>query len=394
MFEANKIYQGNCLDHMRDWEDQCIDCCITSPPYYGLRDYQVAEQIGLEETPELYVSKLVEVFSEVKRVLKRDGVLFLNLGDSYAGGNSIGRNDAGRNFTGGGGNILGSGNPGKQGEFKLGTGLKPKDLIGIPWMVAFALRSAGWYLRQDIIWAKPNPMPESVTDRCTKAHEYIFLLTKSQKYYYDGDAIKDDAKEDSYKRYSYGYIKHGFTQNVGSPTDKRNGTDKPPEKFNNLFGANKRSVWTVTTQPYPEAHFATFPEELIEPCVLAGCPEFVCNKCGKARIKIIESERLRRNQLDRNDPRYRPNTYNGAYENINGKGDAGYSVTTVTGYTDCGCNAGFSPGIIYDPFGGSGTTGVVALRAGRKFILSELNPDYCKLTEKRLKPYLLQLELF
>ena len=261
MMDLNKIYNGNCLEVLKTFEDSSIDCCITSPPYFGLRDYGTDEQIGLEETPEKYVEKLVEVFTEVKRVLKNEATLWLNLGDSYynyrgakdyQSKQSISNNKAHEmNCASGKRNIK-------------NDNLKGKDLIGIPWMVAFALRSSGWYLRQDIIWAKPNPMPESVTDRCTKSHEYIFLLSKSAKYYYDHEAIK-------YKSF----------------TNDNSNRDRDSTKLNNVPGrtrmaglktndyemSNKRSVWTVNTMPYSDAHFATFPESLITDCIKAGCPE-------------------------------------------------------------------------------------------------------------------------
>lgn len=262
------IYHGDCIEQMRLMESQSVNCCVTSPPYFGLRDYGCEGQIGLEETPEAYVSKLVEVFSEVKRVLRDDGTLWLNLGDSYAGSGKGRNGDGSSNVS-----------PDSKQATSLGTTIgtlvksitpycKPKDLIGIPWRVAFALQADGWYLRQDIIWHKTNPMPESVTDRCTKAHEYIFLLSKSPKYYFDNAAIKE-------KSSTYGSEKL---------------RDKSKEKYGNAYGSvnepissgnrlwtqeysNKRSVWTVTTKPYNEAHFATFPPDLITPCILAGCPE-------------------------------------------------------------------------------------------------------------------------
>ena len=257
MIELNKIYNEDCLQTMARMDDGSIDCCITSPPYWGLRNYQVEGQVGLESTPEKYSAKMVLIFSEVKRVLKKEGTLWLNLGDSYAG-NMSRASEGGR---------AGYGTP-REGIFeRIPKGLKSKDLIGIPWRIAFALQADGWYLRSDIIWHKPNPMPESVTDRPTKAHEYIFLMSKNAKYYYDADAIREDISSESYKM---------LAQDVGS----QDGSDRVPFKTNGpmkavggLTGANKRTVWTVTTQPYSEAHFATFPEKLIEPCVLAGCPK-------------------------------------------------------------------------------------------------------------------------
>ncbi len=237
------LHNGDCLDVLATLPEKSVHCCVTSPPYFGLRDYGHESQIGLEETPEAYVAKLVAVFREVRRVLRDDGTLWLNLGDSYAGGKT-GRDDADR-----GTRHTDGRNPLTQGEWKtpqgksrpVPHGLKPKDLIGIPWMVAFALRADGWWLRQEIIWNKPNPMPESVTDRCTKAHEDVFLLSKSARYYFDNEAISEPA--------------------VG--VDSRTaGNGK----------RNRRSVWTVATSPYKGAHFATYPPKLIEPCILAGCP--------------------------------------------------------------------------------------------------------------------------
>jgi len=292
------MHTGNCLDILPTMEAGSVNCCVTSPPYFGLRDYGNDEQIGLEETPEAFVESLVKVFREVKRVVADDGTLWLNLGDSYAAG--------------GGGpkpsNIGGSCNkvPASMPR-KASAGLKPKDLIGIPWRVAFALQQDGWYLRQDIIWSKPNPMPESVTDRCTKAHEYIFLLSKKPKYYYDHKAIKEQLKG---KPESRNKNKEGYQADYAKGDRFSEGE--------RVFGAdglaNKRSVWEVTTKPYSGAHFATFPPDLIKPCILAGCP---------------------------------------------------------------------AGGTVLDPFGGSGTTGMVALELGRSAELIELNPEYVKIIEAR-----------
>jgi DNA modification methylase len=317
--QINKIYNENCLDFIKKVPDNFIDCVITSPPYYGLRDYGTEGQFGLEETPEMFVENLVNLFREVRRAMKPEGTLWLNLGDSYANQKS------GDTYSGFNERYSGTGINGKQSKtlsnfdknrkFNF-SGYKPKDLIGIPWMVAFALRADGWYLRQDIIWHKPNPMPESVTDRCTKAHEYIFLLSKSQKYFYDADAIKEESIHyGSDNRSDKGNIRYEGkrTQN----TDGSNGQDS----FVTINEKrNKRSVWSVTTKPFKEAHFATFPEDLIEPCVLAGCP----------------------------------------------KG-----------------------GLIYDPFGGAGTTAKVAVKHGRNYILSEINPEYIEIAEKRIRDFVI-----
>ncbi len=218
-----RILNGDALEMLRTLPDESVNCCVTSPPYYGLRDYGAAGQIGLESTPEQYVERLVAVFREVRRVLRDDGTLWLNVGDSYA----------------------------------------DKNLIGIPWMLAFALRADGWYLRQDIIWAKPNPMPESVRDRCTKAHEYIFLLTKSARYWYDAEAVREDIKP----------WNGGEMSAPKCGSERINGTSIQTVKiYDEIKGANRRSVWNITTKPYKESHFATFPPELPRICIMAGCP--------------------------------------------------------------------------------------------------------------------------
>jgi DNA modification methylase len=298
LLETNKIYQGDVLKVLKTFPDESIHCCVTSPPYWGLRDYGVEGQLGLESTPEEYVAKMVEVFREVKRVLRKDGTLWLNLGDSYNGSGG-----AGGDYSKGG---LKEGQPKYPGR-KVAT-LKPKDLVGIPWMVAFALRADGWYLRQDIIWHKPNPMPESVKDRCTKAHEYIFLLSKNRKYYYDNEAIrepyqskKEKPRNKAAEGYNNSYVGGRWSEGV--------------RDYYSAGKRNKRSVWTVTTKPFKEAHFATFPPDLIEPCILAGCP---------------------------------------------------------------------AGGVVLDPFMGSGTTAVVALKHNRNYIGIELNPEYIKIAEKRI----------
>jgi DNA modification methylase len=252
-----KILQGNCLETLSSLEEKSVNTCVTSPPYWGLRDYGNGDQLGQEETPEKFVESLVNVFREVRRVLRDDGTVWLNLGDSYNGSGGQGTKP----------NIMSKeAAEGRGGKAIKVNGIKPKDLIGIPWRVAFALQADGWYLRQDIIWSKPNPMPESVTDRCTKAHEYIFLLSKSPKYYYDNEAIKEDSAESSKDR-------------LNQDIKNQKGSIRIPGKTNGTMNAvggekrNKRSVWAVATQSYSEAHFATYPPELIKPCILAGCPE-------------------------------------------------------------------------------------------------------------------------
>lgn len=338
--QINKIHIGDALKLLKQMPDKSVHCIVTSPPYWGLRDYGVDGQIGLDKSPEEYVQRIVAVFRECKRVLCDDGTLWLNLGDSYAhNGAAYGSEKS---------TLTGR----RQGEemgaakrfVKKAGYLKPKDLVGIPWMVAFALRADGWYLRQDIIWHKPNPMPESVTDRCTKAHEYIFLLSKSAKYYYDHEAIKQPMAETSFARLSQDIenqegsdIMPGKTngkmkavgQYVGGKKHKNleyNGQKNHSfhstrnangQEWQNEGGkANKRSVWTVTTKPFSDAHFATFPEELIVDMIKSGCPE---------------------------------------------------------------------NGLVLDPFMGSGTTALVAAKLNRNFIGCELNAEYVAIAERRLQ---------
>ena len=257
MTAMNMIEIGDCRETMRSWAAAGIraQTCVTSPPYFGLRDYGHPGQLGLEQTPEEYITAMVEVFRVVRDVLADDGTLWLNIGDSYAGGGG-GNYSKSAKQTGHGEHITNVRN--KPGWLNS-TGLKPKDLIGIPWMLAFALRADGWYLRQDIIWHKPNPMPESVRDRCTKAHEYIFLLSKSERYFFDSEAIKEPAAEPGRKRGDA--IGHTQRKLAGRPIDR---------KAEQAETRNRRSVWTVATRPYKGAHFATFPPALIEPCILAG----------------------------------------------------------------------------------------------------------------------------
>lgn len=339
-----RILTGDCRDVLKTLGDNSAHCCVTSPPYFGLRDYGHAGQIGLEPTPAEYVEQMVQVFREVRRVLRDDGTLWLNLGDSYA--------------TGGGkvGNCPGGGAQGEDWKRKGAMtpanrmplpGLKPKDLIGIPWRVAFALQADGWYLRQDIIWSKPNPMPESVRDRCTKAHEYVFLLSKSGRYFYDADAIAEDStgrapgnhshkgttaleggdekhrtkvglvadaqrqrsRRDSFKRDASKRVEVIPGQTVGTHRADRAESDYDTGR------RNKRSVWTIATRPYSEAHFATMAPELAETCIKAGCPP---------------------------------------------------------------------GGIVLDPFGGAGTTGLAADRLQRSAVLIELNPSYVELQQRRI----------
>lgn len=259
-----QILVGDVRERLTEIPDGSVRCCVTSPPYWGLRDYGEADQIGLEQTPEAYVAELVQVFREVRRVLADDGTLWLNLGDSYKpAGNGSTKKGFNERYTGK--NYATDKQGADEGHVDRSQlradAIKHKDLVGIPWRVAFALQDDGWWLRQDIIWNKPNPMPESVTDRCTKAHEYVFLLTKSARYYYDAKAVAEQALAQNHHDYTGGsYSAPGQTPHTGS---RHKTLDGPMTR-------NRRSVWSITTKPFKGAHFAVMPEALVEPCILAG----------------------------------------------------------------------------------------------------------------------------
>jgi DNA modification methylase len=353
------VHIGDCREVMAEMEPESVHCVVTSPPYWGLRDYGVAGQLGLEATPEEYVAAMVDVFREVRRVLRADGTVWLNLGDSYTGSGKGGNPDEGKQATNKGSQSIGvlygkTGEPARQAaltnvsrRWTSENGMAPKNLVGIPWRVAFALQADGWYLRSDIIWSKPNPMPESVTDRPTKAHEYLFLLAKSPRYYFDADAVRERAESGPsdlrkmaegrerigglVKEQTDPLLKASALTNIGrkrsvggrplgthgeaAPDSDRQtagarmgrGAGWRDDPSTTPVGRNLRSVWTIATQPYPGAHFATFPEKLVEPCVKAGCPP---------------------------------------------------------------------DGTVLDPFAGSGTVGRVANRLGRRAILIDLSAEY------------------
>lgn len=377
----NKIEFGDCRETMRRWaaEGVKVQTCVTSPPYFGLRDYGHERQIGLEQTPEEYIAAMVEVFRCVWDVLADDGTLWLNIGDSYN--------------TQPAGNVTPSGfsqtrpsrisGNGDQETVKTGRqlipGIKKKDLIGIPWMLAFALRADGWYLRQDIIWHKPNPMPESVRDRCTKAHEYIFLLSKSQKYFFDSEAIKEDAKWERWGDQTVKKEQQGTAKWIGN---------KSKEELQALGKKNRRSVWTVTTKPFKGAHFATFPPDLIEPCILAGSSEKGhCPECGEKWIRQVEKTKSFESGSGKSG------------NQIQGKQDLKASDTnstpdirmgpvihtkTIGWEPSCSCGYDPIPDIVLDPFMGSGTTAQVAIQNGRQYLGCELNPEYKALQDERI----------
>jgi DNA modification methylase len=368
-----KIIVGDVRTSLARIETGTIQTCITSPPYWGLRDYGNDGQIGLEQSPEEYVAQMVKVFREVKRVLRDDGTLWLNIGDSYSSfRDSKVIPDSLRTGDGTKVDIANNRNP----TILKASGIKHKDLVGIPWMVAFALRADGWYLRQDIIWAKPNPMPESVSDRCTKSHEYLFLLTKSPKYYYDNEAIKELAVTpiDTKSAQSFKAVGGKARQNYGTNEDNWV-TDGM---------RNKRDVWTITTKPFKGAHFAVMPEALVEPCLLAGTSAGGhCVKCGTGYIRSFEKGEIKERKSRENRIGVIPGRDSATrMQSV----DMEAIPKTLTGWEkQCECGTDETrPALVLDPFTGSGTVGVVALNHGRDFVGTELNPEYAIIAENRI----------
>jgi DNA modification methylase len=362
-----RIIEGDCIASLATLPTGSAQCCVTSPPYYGLRDYGHTGQIGLEESPDAYVTRLVEVFREVRRVLRDDGVLWLNLGDSYAGSSMTGGNAA-FNASGGKDGFKQA----RQMKFKPGLGsAKPKDLLMIPAQVALALRADGWFLRSDIIWHKPNPMPESVTDRPTSAHEHVFLLTKSARYFYDAAAIAEESE---------GRELFGNSRSKGHCEQRQDNTrqDMTPTTHRNA-----RNVWTIATQPYSGAHFATMPPDLAERCIKAGSSEKgQCPHCGAAWVRAVDREsrpNWQGGEGQKHDgTHYRANPGGGVGNDRRASVDRGWEAS-------CDCPAHVPiPQTILDPFGGAGTTGLVADRLNRSAILCELNPEYARLARERI----------
>jgi DNA modification methylase len=438
------VMLGDCRQVMAEMEPESVHCVVTSPPYWGLRDYGTAtweggeeacdhlrpptsfvrnagrdraasggtfhdspnmepataipfrdvcgkcgahridSQLGLEPTPEAYVESMVAVFREVRRVLRSDGTVWLNLGDSYSGGTTD-RNDQDRNRRNENGPAA-TRQDRKLYDARAGrpravpTGLKPKDLVGIPWRVAFALQADGWYLRSDIIWAKPNPMPESVTDRPTKAHEYLFLLSKSPRYYFDADAVREAAEARPQQRLTP--VKE---QPKGRLYAQDGNGHAPTSQGGTGTHRNLRSVWTIATQPYPGAHFATFPQALVEPCIKAGTSERgVCPECGAPWERVVEVQRAPSSRDGQNSMRGAGHFRTSAGGPSNREGRERLRVTSqeTTGWQPtCRCEhdgGGWVPvpATVLDPFAGSGTTGLVAQRLSRRAVLIDLNGEY------------------
>jgi len=384
MRASTQILIGDCQEQMKNIPDKSIYCCVTSPPYYGLRDYKIDGQVGLEKTPEKYIQKIVDVFSDVHRILRDDGTVWINLGDSYVSSGVKNGNVNNEASTLDGGKTTQAMAASVEGQFIYDR--KPKDLLGIPWRVAFALQADGWYLRQDIIWHKPNPMPESVRDRCTKSHEYVFLLSKSPRYFYDSDAIKEESIDPESR---IGRNKRYDDKFVGQKFSNTRGFSKI-EVGTKYLTRNKRSVWTVSTQPFKGSHFAVYPPKLVEPMILAGCPDRCCPVCGAGWVRITKHHKGIHNPKASKDQKIRQDGVRtgGLHNTTIGSGQHGWDETL--GFEpSCDCNStDYIPGTVIDPFGGSGTTAYVANAYGRNAILCELNPEYENLIRERLKlPY-------
>jgi DNA modification methylase len=405
-----RILLGDVRETLASLPDASVQCCVTSPPYWGLRDYGHDGQLGLEPTPDAYVANMVQVFREVKRVLRDDGTCWINLGDSYVANGGPGEAGMIAKGTPSAGALSGTHHLCDRKPSVL-AGLPAKNLVGIPWRVAFALQADGWYLRSDIIWSKPNPMPESVTDRPTKAHEYLFLLTKSARYFYDAEAIREPLQESSIERVAYGWNtqKLNVSGSLARGETVATSMDKMGARFAPESGRNKRSVWHVATQPYAEAHFATYPEALITPCILAGTSEQgQCPACGAPWVRVVERHGETtaevRKAIGYSDKRgaggakVRQNLdYAGAHgSNAREVVTTGWQpscacVRPIVNHTSGGAILGSAsepydpiPQTILDPFTGSGTTGAVAVRHQRSFVGCELNPEYLALARKRI----------
>jgi DNA modification methylase len=397
--DLTTLYHGDSLAVLRTLPSESVQCVVTSPPYWALRDYGVEGQLGLEPTPEIYVEKMVEVFREVRRVLRNDGTLWLNIGDSYATKPC----SDGSDFNDG------RSNRGKRKSGGIPNGLKPKDLVGIPWMLAFALRSDGWYLRQDIVWAKKSPMPESVKDRCTKAHEYIFLLTKSQRYFYDAVGSQEETTGNAHYR---GVGNNPKCKSAGFNTRQN---DSFSTSVNLIVSSrNMRSVWPLASFPLKSAHFAAYPPELVRRCLSAAVSEAgCCSECGAPWERVTKKTRVAtrpgtaskvpqnwatgngdHSTLEHNTNGNHPKTkhdrsaeQNGFYPTEFGNRDPQRHVTqTVTTGWQQGCQceqADQKPCVVLDLFHGAGTTMKVCQRLGVEYWGIELNEEYLQLSLQR-----------
>ncbi len=359
--------QGDVRDKIKELDNHSIDCVVTSPPYWGLRDYGVKGQLGLEPTYQEHIKNIVNIFQLLKPKLKDSATIWLNYGDCYATAKN------GRDAS----NIVGDDRTFRNKPFTTIQGqLKNKDLVMMPNRIAIALQDDGWYIRSEIIWHKPNPMPESVRDRPTSCHEKIWLITKNKKYYYDADAIREPLAVSLIPRLNQN-IKNQKGSARANAGRKTNGNLKA---VGNLEKRNKRNVWTITTKPFKEAHFATFPPDLIEPCIKAGCPEKVCVKCGKPQIKeFYRKEKYNPGYGNQHTPKGTHKKIGGVYQKWLEE-----NPPEIRLKASCDCNADFKSGVVLDPFAGAGTTGIVARSLNRTAILIELNPEYIEISKNRI----------
>lgn len=398
------LYHGDALEVLRDLPDCSVQCCVTSPPYFGLRDYQVKGQIGLETTISEYIEKLVRIFSELRRVLRDDGTIWVNMGDAYNAGTRMDRRTRRDGFGDGKHGYWNNPHISKRVQ---ADNLKPKDMLGLPWRLVFALQDAGWYLRMDIVWAKNAPMPESVTDRPTRAHEYIFLLSKSKTYFYDYVAIMEPTVGSAHSRgngvnpkaalwqkpdrleAAAGRLRNRHQRVIDEPVNGK----QPKPRQNESFSAavkglvekrNARSVWTISSEPYADAHFATFPTEIPARAIMAGTSEYgCCAACGAPWKRVVARTAM---VIDRSN-----RTHEFGRTRSSGTMLEPPTATTVGWERTCKCPAGDggyyerSPCVVVDIFSGAGTSGLVAFRKSRNFIGIELNQDYCDMSIRRWK---------
>ena len=430
----NQVLQGDSWKLVSELPDESVDCVVTSPPYWGLRDYGAEGQAGLEGHPQEWIDKMVELCRLLRPKLKKSGVMFWNIGETYFGGKGKSSYETEEEL----GNRQESGGTLTQQHQALkfdrpsdvakqdGKWLQPKQMLGLPWRFAIKMQDDGWILRNCVCWWKPNHMPSSVKDRLSNSYEYVFMFVKNRKYYFDLDSIREPHQTPVQAMNQTTKISSEMAESMNSPRariyretkkDQQNcdfeyRDDLYNTKFdamsqgmrlthrlasaraagrdhdtalNHPSGKNPGDVWRITTRPHPFAHFACFPDELAERCIKAACPQWVCNKCGQPRERIIKIHQLAERENKRNK------TVKSCVPLIPEKG--WQSEHETTRWTDCGCNAGFSGGIVLDPFAGSGTTGLVALKQNKKFIGIELNKKYIEIAEKRLKPFLCQTKL-
>lgn len=374
----DNVFVSDALAFLRCLPSDSVDCCVSSPPYFGLRSYlpdghpSKPDEIGLQDTPAAFVARLVEVYREVRRVLKPTGTCWVNMGDSFASAKSR-YSSVAQTLSG---HERGEPTTNNKPDLYL-HGYKDKDLLMIPARLAIALQDDGWWIRSEIVWAKPNPMPESVTDRPTKAHEMVYMLTKAPRYFYDADAVREPGLRTTDGEAMWNRVRLADHRDKRVPIQRQSAGNGDP-----MAGRNRRSVWTVATEPTPFAHFATFPQKLIEPMILAGCPATVCAACGKPYVRVVEVARSNYQRYDH------PLRTGGAMSGGVGRNFPDTRRQTTGFRPSCDCRAATKPGVVLDPFMGSGTTALVARNLGRSYIGCDLSAEYVQLAQSRLAvPY-------